>query len=105
MFINIKSSRMIETQTNSTKEYVFLLFVSAQSILSIRAIKNCRMILEERLKDRYSLEIIDVYEDPDRIIEEQIITIPILIKKYPLPEIKITGDLNETARVIEELLI
>ena len=63
------------------------------------------MILEERLKDRYSLEIVDVYEHPDRIIEEQIITTPILIKKYPLPEIKITGDLNETARVIEELLI
>jgi len=96
---------MSETKTNSNKEYVFLLFVSAQSILSIRAIKNCRMILEERLKDRYSLEIVDVYEHPDRIIEEQIITTPILIKKYPLPEIKITGDLNETARVIEELLI
>ena len=96
---------MSETKTNSNKEYVFLLFVSAQSILSSRAIKNCRMILEERLKDRYSLEIVDVYEHPDRIIEEQIITTPILIKKYPLPEIKITGDLNETARVIEELLI
>jgi len=96
---------MTETKTNSTKEYVFLLFVSANSILSIRAIKNCRAILEERLKDRYSLEVIDIYEHPDRVIQEQIITTPILIKKHPLPEIKITGDLSETAKVIKELLI
>ena len=96
---------MTETKTNSTKEYVFLLFVSANSILSIRAIKNCRAILEERLKDRYSLEVIDIYEHPDRVIQEQIITTPILIKKHPQPEIKITGDLSETAKVIKELLI
>ena len=96
---------MTETKTNSTKEYVFLLFVSANSILSIRAIKNCRAILEERLKDRYSLEVIDIYEHPDRVIQEQIITTPILIKKHPLPEIKITGDLNQAAKVIKELLI
>jgi circadian clock protein KaiB len=96
---------MTETKTNSTKEYVFLLFVSANSILSIRAIKNCREILEEKLKDMYSLEVIDIYEHPDRVIQEQIITTPILIKKHPLPEIKITGDLSETAKVIKELLI
>ena len=94
-----------ETKTNSPIEYVFLLFVSAGSILSIRAIKNCRMILEERLKGNYSLEVIDIYEHPDRVIQEQIITTPILIKKHPLPEIKITGDLSETAKVIKELLI
>jgi circadian clock protein KaiB len=49
------------------------------------------------------LEIIDIYQQPDLAIGEQIIVIPVLIIKHPLPEKRIIGDLSNLEKILEIL--
>ena len=65
--------------------------------------KNVREICEQYLKDRYTLEIIDVYQQPAVAKLEQIIALPLLIKKLPAPESRLIGDMSETEKVLKGL--
>ena len=46
--------------------------------------------------DRFELEIIDIYQQPQLAKEEQIIALPLLIRKSPVPEKRFVGDMSET---------
>lgn len=84
-------------------EYVLRLFVTGASPNSIRAISNLKEICEAHLKGRYLLEIIDVYQQPTLAEEQQIIALPLLIRKSPLPERRLIGDLSNTEKVLKGL--
>ncbi len=84
-------------------EYVLKLFVSGASPNSVRAIMNIKNICEAYLAGRYSLEIIDVYQQGIIAREEQIIALPLLIKQFPLPERRIIGDMSETKKLLHGL--
>src|ERR1035437_2839877 len=75
-----------EGETIGVEKYVFQLFVTDNSPSSARAIKNMNTICEKYLKGRYELKIIDINKQPDFALTENIIAIPVLIKKFPLPE-------------------
>jgi len=87
----------------NTFEYVLRLFITGATPNSVRAVTNIRQILEDRLKDRYSLEIIDVYQQESIAEKEQLIALPLLIKKAPLPERRLIGDLSNTEKVLRGL--
>ena len=84
-------------------KYILRLFVSGILQNSIRAIKNINLICEEHLKGNYDLEIIDIYQQPELAISEQIIVIPVMIIKSPLPERRLIGDLSNAEKVLEIL--
>ena len=86
-------------------KYVLRLFVSGMLQNSVRAIKNINHICEKHLKGKYELEIVDIYQQPDMAISEQIIVIPVMIIKYPLPERRLIGDLSDTRKVLDVLNI
>jgi len=83
--------------------YVFRLYVTGASPNSLRAITNTKNICEEYLNENYDLEIIDVHQQPLIAKEENIIALPLLIKKYPLPEKRLIGDMSDTARVLKSI--
>ncbi|MES2881815.1 MAG: circadian clock KaiB family protein [Bacteroidota bacterium] len=84
-------------------QFVLRLFVSGASPNSIRAIANLREICDQHLSGRYSLEIIDVYQQPLLAKDEELVALPFLIKKVPLPERKLIGDLSDTVKVLKTL--
>lgn len=86
-------------------EYKLQLYVTGILPNSAHAIINIKVICEKYLKGRYNLEIIDIYQQPDLALTEKIIAIPVLIKKFPLPEKRVIGDLSDTEKVINELLL
>ena len=88
---------------NENSEYVLRLFITGTSPNSVRAIKNVREICEQYLKGRYSLEIVDVYQQAAIAREEQIIALPLLIKKCPAPERRLIGDMSQTEKVLKGL--
>lgn len=92
-----------ENGTREPAEYVLRLFVTGASPNSARAINNLTQICEQHIKGRYSLEIIDVYQQDDIAKDEQIIALPLLIKKGPLPERRMIGDMSNTAKVLSGL--
>lgn len=84
-------------------EFELRLYITGATPNSVKAIANIRSICESYLKDRYALQIIDVYQDATLARQEQIIALPLLIKKSPLPERKLIGDLSETDKVLKAL--
>lgn len=84
-------------------DYVLRLFITGATPNSIRAVSNLKTICEEHLKGRYSLEIIDVYQQGDIAEHEQLIALPLLIRKEPLPEKRMIGDLSNTEKVLKGL--
>lgn len=97
----LKYKQAASLQTGNGYEYILRLFVSGILPNSIRAIQNLNQICEQYFKDRYKLEIIDIYQQPELAISEQIIVIPILIIKCPLPVRRLIGDLSNTLKVLE----
>ena len=79
------------------------LYVAGQSPRSISAISNLRRICEEHIPGRYELEIIDLVRNPALAKADQIVAIPTLIKKLPIPVGRIIGDLSATDRVLVSL--
>ncbi len=90
-------------EEKSTNEYVLQLFITGATPNSIRALMNIKQICEEHLKGRYLLEIIDVYQQKELAEKEQLIALPLLIKKQPLPVKRIIGDLSDTSKVLRGL--
>ena len=83
--------------------YELRLFITGASINSRRAVVNVKEICETYLKDRYSLEIIDVYQEKTIAEKEQIIALPLLIKTAPLPARRLIGDMSDTKKVLKGL--
>lgn len=79
------------------------LFVTGASPNSAKAIDNLKNICEQYPDREYDLEIIDVYQQPLRAKEEQIVALPMLLKFFPLPVKKLIGDLSDTNKVLKGL--
>ena len=99
----MKKEHGVKGRFIKSPEYVLRLFITGATPNSVRAVNNIRAICETHLQGRYSLQIIDVYQDAALAQEEQIIALPLLIKKFPLPERKLIGDLSQTEKVTTAL--
>lgn len=79
--------------------YELRLYVAGTTSHSTRAVRNLTRICEAVIPGRYHLEIIDVYQQPLRAVEDQVVAVPTLIKISPLPRRKLIGDLSHEPRV------
>jgi circadian clock protein KaiB len=82
------------------QRYVLRLYVTGSTSKSMRAIANLREICETHLKNRYDLEVIDLYQQPALAEGEQILAAPTLIKQLPAPLRRMIGDMSDTERVL-----
>jgi circadian clock protein KaiB len=95
----------IKEEGSSGEKYILRLFVTGILPNSARAVINIKTICEKYLKGRYELEIIDIYQQPALALSENIIALPLLIKKFPLPEMRLIGDLSDTKSVLKGLAL
>ena len=82
------------------KKYVLRLYVSRSTLKSQLAIKNMKRMCEEHLKGRYDLEVIDIHKQPHLARDEQIVAVPTLIKRLPLPLRRLVGDMSDLNKVL-----
>ncbi len=101
--VSAKTKVKIEVEEVSEERYMLRLIITGISPNSVRAVVNAKAICEKYLLGRYELEIIDIYQQPSLALAEQIIAIPVLIKKLPLPEERVIGDLSDTVMVLDGL--
>jgi len=80
--------------------WILRLYVAGHTDKSIRAFNNLKIICEEQLKNKYTIEIIDILKNPQLAQEHQIFALPTLVRKLPSPIRKIIGDLSNTERVL-----
>ena len=76
------------------------LYVAGQTAKSIRALANLRALCAERLKGPFRIQVIDLLKHPQLARGDQIVAIPTLVKKLPLPIRKVVGDLSNTVEVL-----
>ncbi len=81
-------------------KYVLRLYVAGNTSKSAAAIENLREICETSLKGRYTLEVIDIYQQPELARSDQILAAPTLVKSLPLPLRHIIGDLSDAQRIL-----
>jgi len=98
-----EQTKVPENNTNGV--YKLQLYVTGATPNSSRAIANLKHICEMHLKGKYELEIIDVYQQPLAAQNEQIVALPLLVKKSPLPERRLIGDMSDTEKVLRGLNI
>ena len=80
--------------------YVLRLFVTGTTPKSLRAIRNLRAICEEYVPDRYDLEIVDIYQQPELAAQLDLVAAPTLVKQLPEPIRRVVGDLSDTEKVL-----
>lgn len=85
---------------NERESYVFRLYITGATPNSMRSVVNIKQICETYLKGKYTLEIIDVYQQRELAQQEQLVALPLLVKKFPLPEHRLIGDLSDTRKVL-----
>jgi circadian clock protein KaiB len=76
------------------------LYVAGQSPTSVRALANLKALCEEHLKGRYRIEVIDLRKNPQLARGDQIVAVPTLVRRLPLPLRTIIGDLSNSVRLL-----
>ena len=80
--------------------YLLRLYVAGNSVQSVEAIENLKHVCETNLQGRYTLEVIDIYQQPELAREGDILATPTLIKLLPPPLRRVIGGLSSTDRVL-----
>ena len=82
------------------EQYVLRLYISGLTPRSTEALATIRAVCEEHLRGRFQLEVIDLYQCPERADMDEIIATPTLIKQLPLPLRRLVGDLSDVERIL-----
>lgn len=81
-------------------KWVLRLYVAGKTPKALTAFANLKKICEEKLNGKFSIEVIDLLINPQLGVEDQILALPTLVRKLPVPVRKIIGDLSNTERVL-----
>lgn len=87
----------------SAEEHVLRLFVAGATARSRQAILCIRQLCEAELKENFTLEVIDIYQQPHLARANQIVATPTLIKDFPRPVRRFIGNLANATGLLAEL--
>ncbi|MEO6927925.1 MAG: circadian clock KaiB family protein [Casimicrobiaceae bacterium] len=79
------------------------LYVAGDSPNSMRALANLKSICNTAIPDRYVIDVIDVFREPERAMANSVMMTPTLIKLEPSPVRRIVGSLSDRSPVLEAL--
>jgi circadian clock protein KaiB len=83
--------------------YALTLFVTGVTPRSLRAIANIRNFCDEELAGDVDLEIVDLYEHPERAEPSNIIVSPTLVRSRPNPVRLLFGDMSDRDKLMATL--
>ncbi|WP_407526382.1 circadian clock KaiB family protein [Methylobacterium oryzisoli] len=90
-------------QPDETGPYLLRLFVAGTSARSLRTVETLHGLCGTHLRDRYALEVVDIYQQPDLAQRDGVLAAPTLLRIAPPPARRITGDLSDEGRVLRGL--
>jgi circadian clock protein KaiB len=95
-----KTKPVQKVKDKEEERWELRLYIAGNTAKSMTALSNLKKYCEEYLADRYTLEIIDLLVKPQLAAGDQILAIPTLVRKVPVPIRKIIGDLSNEERVL-----
>jgi circadian clock protein KaiB len=79
------------------------LYIAGPTPKSAAAFRNLEKICQTHLAGRYHIEVVDLLKNPQIARDDQIIAVPTVVRKQPLPCRRIIGNLSNTERVLAGL--
>ncbi len=86
-----------------TKKYSFKLYLSGRTPINKRLVKNLKSILEGKFKDEFSIEIINITNNPELANSPNVFATPMLIKQLPPPVALIAGNLTDREKLLSAM--
>ena len=84
-------------------KFKFRLYVAGDGQNGALAINHLTTLCREYLTNRHEIEIVDVYRDPKRAMEDGVLMTPTLMKLSPAPVRRIVGALSQERTVLQTL--
>lgn len=103
MAAGIESQQEFGDDRGSFDRWELRLYIADWEPRSAAAMVNLKRLCEEHLLGRYTIEVIDLLKAPQRSHEDQILAIPTLVRRLPLPERRVIGTLSDGPAVAAEL--
>jgi len=94
------TKRSTTSRENGEGDFNLRLYVAGQTPKSLAAIANLKMLCEDHLAGRYTIEVIDLLVKPQLAAGDQIVALPTLVRRLPPPLKRVIGDLSNTERVL-----
>lgn len=88
------------TQDAPEEQWTLRLYIAGMTPTARTALANIREVCEQHLAGRYTLDVVDLLEQPQLANGDQIFAVPTLVRRLPPPLRKIIGDLCDKERVI-----
>jgi len=94
------AARRRRAPSASAERWNLRLYIAGNTPRAVTALANLQRVCETELQGRYTLEVIDLLENPRLAREDQIVAIPTLVRALPPPMRKIIGNLSEALPVL-----
>jgi len=98
--MNSKQARAEPPEQAPNEHWSLRLYVAGQTPKSLAALRNLKSVCQEHLAGRYDIEVIDLLVTPRLAKDHQIVAIPTLVRKLPVPIRKLIGDLSDVERTL-----
>lgn len=83
--------------------FKFRLYIAGNAQNSVLAFANLSALCQAHLAARHTIEIVDVFREPERALQDGVRMTPTLVKLSPLPVVRIVGTLSQTEHVLQLL--
>jgi circadian clock protein KaiB len=80
--------------------FVLQLYTAGASPNSLQAITNIQDICAKHLSGRCQLQVVDIYQQPERAALDRIVAAPMLVKQLPPPFRRVPGSLSDSSQVL-----
>jgi circadian clock protein KaiB len=85
---------------NGARKMHLRLYVAGQTPKSIAAMSNLRDACEEYLPGKYVIQIVDLSKNPQLARGDQILALPTVVRRLPVPVRRMIGDLSDKAKLL-----
>jgi len=75
------------------------LFITGNTPRSLRAVGNVRRLCDDELAGEYELEIVDLFEHPERAQPANVVVSPTLVRHFPKPVRLLIGDMSDATQL------
>ena len=87
-------TRLVDRFMMATSRHAFTLFITGSTPRSLRAVANVRAFCESE-PGIFDLEIVDLYEHPERAQPADVVVSPTLVRSNPKPVRLLFGDMSD----------
>jgi circadian clock protein KaiB len=101
--VSIPSASRSPEEEPTAERLQLTLFVSGASPTSIATVQRLRDLCERHCPSGYDLEIVDIYQQPEKVASAGVVAVPTLIKASPPPVRVLVGGFTDESRVLAAL--